>query len=129
MLSAAIISNLLPASWRTYHRHRMISLVIIFVLSGLLHGISDIIYWTSFGVRTLPVLRFFVASAAAVATEKAIASSSNLQRISARRIQPSITKKILGYIWVLAYLCFFTPFCIYPTLRQLDPDKMLLLGY
>jgi hypothetical protein len=108
---------------------RVIPTICIFILSGLVHGFNDFIYWTTAEVHTLPVLQFFSACSVAVTLETLVVSRYRAYRTklgwSAESLGP--WERMIGYVWVLFFFSYVTPSLFYPAARILETENKRLL--
>ncbi|PLN84691.1 membrane bound O-acyl transferase family-domain-containing protein [Aspergillus taichungensis] len=139
--ATSAITRILPTS---ISRHqRTISLFLIFMASGLTHSLTDIQYRRYGLTDTFPVLRFFAASFLAFVLETAWIRVYRAGRSKAGkgfnrfydgvdslpgRVVPRLSvERMVGYMWVAAWICSLTPSLVYPPLRVLEHKASLLL--
>ncbi|KAF9883691.1 hypothetical protein FE257_003075 [Aspergillus nanangensis] len=96
----------------------------VFFLSGVTHGVTDYVYWTTAGVHTLPVLRFFCSCALALVVETIFTGACG---ITQKKAVVSPWEKSAGYLWVFSFLLYTTPPLVWPTLRVLETENKRLL--
>ena len=132
---------ILPTSITRYHR--AISLFGVFLISALMHSLTDIQYRRYGLTGTFPMLRFFAASFAALVLEMAWIRVYRFWRIKIGkgynrlynevnilpgRVIPGLSvERIVGYVWVAVWMCSLTPSLVYPPLRALEHKASLLL--
>lgn len=134
-------TRVLPTSISRYHR--AISLFGIFLTSALMHSLTDIQYKRYGLTDTFPMLRFFAASFAALVLEMAwirvyrawrgkVGKGFNrlfneVDSLPGRVIPGLSVERIVGYVWVVVWVCSLTPSLVYPPLRALEHKASLLL--
>ena len=100
---------------------RYTNLVLTFVISGFMHGVTDVaagIPWRSSGA-----FRFFCTQALGIMLEDGIQALYRCARGTQRTSEPpSRWIRMAGYGWVLAFVVWSTPSWFYPLLRTVTRE-------
>lgn len=113
---------------------RYTAIFLTFLLSGFMHLAADLasgIPWQQSGA-----IRFFCIQVIGIMLEDGVQaiyrSARGLHRSPGNRSpgQPPLWTRLIGYIWVLAFLSWSSPAWIYPTLRMnKGEDKDVVLPF
>lgn len=108
---------------------RYTHLFLTFFLSGLIHALTDIA--SGFTWQESGSIRFFCTQALGIMAEdglQALVRGSLPDRKVPARYQSVV--KVLGYVWVFAFLVWSTPVWIYPSLyANRGEEKDLIVPY
>ena len=100
---------------------RYTNLVLTFVISGLMHAITDIaggIPWRSSGAFT-----FFCTQAFGIILEDSVQALYRYRCGTRRDYRPPQSWiRMAGYLWVFAFMVWSTPAWFYPLLRDMTRD-------
>lgn len=117
---------------------RYIFLFLTFAVSGLFHSLSDTgigIDWEQNGT-----LRFFVTQALGIMIEDGVQAAFRVCTARMGRYRPYsrwLESKMLGYSWVVIWLCWTSPSSLYPALchqtgtdfDKILPSSLVKMGY
>lgn len=113
--------------------HRVMTLLLIFSTSGLLHSGADQCYRRYKLTEHRPFLTFFVISTAAIILESFVIrayqrsisdSSCNRLRAASSVYRAGLSKEMLiGYVWTFLWFVIFSPPMFYPGLRSMAIDR------
>ena len=95
---------------------RYVRLFLAFFMSGVLHIFMDRAF--ELGSGDLASVIFFSLQALAIMVEDAV------QAATAGLDVPGPVRRLVGYIWVVAFLWWSTPRWFYPGARAVDPGNM-----
>jgi hypothetical protein len=103
---------------------RYCSVFISFVLSGVMHSCAGIAAGMSF--KQLNVLHFFITQALGVVVEDLVRvafsnARGNRGREDKNSLPPPLAIRLIGYVWVAAYMAWSGPVWLYPQASKTAP--------